>query len=345
MIKDILKNVGFRNFTLKILILTGLIIGVMTTISFFLLNTHLFRSFLTIPNEFQLFNSISKLRIVNACLFGIVAFFIMTYKKLLQVENFKFKKYQIPIIILSFIILVSHYYLRFLINQHQTYFLKNYIFWGIIKLILTLLFVILLALGIFGLNFLVYFFDLFKKQLIFSLFLIIGFYFFGLAIESLWPWLSTIVSETLYFMFRSFYHNVTYIPYKALPDMSVKGGPTLGINGFSAIIGSSCSGVDSIILFSSLYLLIFIFDYSKIRKRRSIIFFLIGLSGMFLTNIFRVFLLFIVGANISKELAIGLFHNNIGWILFIVYFFFYWMIVSKYIYYDDKKNELPQAKT
>ncbi len=72
--------------------------------------------------------------------------------------------------------------------------------------------------------------------------------------------------------------------------------------------------------------------HKKLKIPLTIALFFIGALGMFLTNILRIFILFIVGAHISPDLAVGLFHTNVGWILFILYFFIFWYIASKFVY-------------
>jgi exosortase/archaeosortase family protein len=58
---------------------------------------------------------------------------------------------------------------------------------------------------------------------------------------------------------------------------------------------------------------------------------------MFITNILRIFLLFLIGAHYSPKLAVGLFHTNLGWILFIVYFGIFWIIAQRFIYKKSAK--------
>jgi exosortase/archaeosortase family protein len=136
--------------------------------------------------------------------------------------------------------------------------------------------------------------------------------------------------------------------------MSECGGPLIGIGTFSAIIGKPCSGIDSLLLFTALYSLMLILDWKRMNKAKAIAFFAIG---MFITNILRIFVLFLVGAHYSPKLVVGLFHlafspttfsgnhksdnprrsrdylyTNLGWILFIAYFAVFWIIAQRYIY-------------
>jgi exosortase/archaeosortase family protein len=92
------------------------------------------------------------------------------------------------------------------------------------------------------------------------------------------------------------------------------------VEDFSVLIGSPCSGIDGMTLFVTLYCLIVCFDWKNVNKLRAAIFLPFGTLGMFLMNTLRVYLLLVVGVLYSEEFAIGAFHSNIGWILFLVYF-------------------------
>jgi exosortase/archaeosortase family protein len=131
---------------------------------------------------------------------------------------------------------------------------------------------------------------------------------------------------------------VELTPFVPIASMSEGGGPSLRLGEFSAIIGKPCSGIDSLLLFTSLFTLIFILDHKNLKKGLSIYFFFVGAIGMFITNALRILVLFLVGNYISAELAIGLFHTNVGWILFIAYFGLFWWIASKFVYKNQKKN-------
>ncbi len=46
-----------------------------------------------------------------------------------------------------------------------------------------------------------------------------------------------------------------------------------------------------------------------------------ALLGVFLLNVVRIYLLFLVAINVSRDIAIGMFHTNAGYVLFCAYFF------------------------
>jgi exosortase/archaeosortase family protein len=331
-IKQIWANKGFRNVIIKTIIFLTIFIGIQVFIRIFLRNTILFNTYLSIPAVFSLEVPNMRTIIINACLFGLVSFIILSFKKLIKIKDFDFKKHQIAFLILSIFFLVGQYLFKFMINQNTDFFLQNTLFWGIIKILINVLFVISLALGIFGLHFVKYMFKDYKKEIILFVVLSVAFFILMLLVQNLWTVFSGIISKMLFIIFSLFFDNVTYKPYVVSFTMVEGGGPLLGINNFKAIIGKPCSGIDSFLLFTSLYALIFILDYKRLKKGLTIALFFVGVIGMFLTNAFRIMALFIVGAYVDPKFAIGLFHTNVGWIFFIIYFFIYWSIVSRFMY-------------
>jgi len=326
------KKLGFRNFSIQLMLFVGVAILIDILITGVFRNTLFFKNNLLIPKIFVLSISTYKVTAINAIIFGIIAFIILTYKKLLDIKKFSFKKYQIIYILLAVITLFFQYYFRFMIVHNIEYFLQNTLLWGIVKIAIMFVYIILLAIGIFGFKFINYFFQKYKKQILISATITIAFFFLMLLVQNLWSYFSNFISNVLYHIFNIFFSNVTYKPFVSSFTMTEGGGPLLGINGFKAIIGKPCSGIDSFLLFTSLYSLIFILDYKRLKKPLTILLFAVGAIGMFLTNLIRIFLLFIVGAYIDAKFAIGMFHSNIGWILFIIYFFIFWYFASKVVY-------------
>lgn len=89
---------------------------------------------------------------------------------------------------------------------------------------------------------------------------------------------------------------------------------------FSGIIARSCSGIIGLSLFALLFGLILVMDWRHINKAKAVASFIIGLAGIVLINIIRITSLFLVGIYVDREFALGLFHTNIGLVLFLVYF-------------------------
>ena len=326
------KRINFRIFVIKLVILLVIGLGTSLLISLFFRNTAIFANYLNIPAVFTVESPNIRNIFINACLFGIVAFIIFGYKKLLKIKNFKFRPVQLWFALVALIFLVGTYVLKYLINTNLSFFMQNPQLWGYIKLAFIPLFAISLYLAIFGIPFTKYFFKKYKKELIFFIIASVSFFFLMLLVQNLWSYFSSFISNILYHVFSLFFKNVTYQPFVSSFTMSEGGGPMLGINGFKAIVGKPCSGIDSFLLFTSLYALIFILDYKRLKKGLAITLFFVGALGMFIVNIIRILLLFIVGAFIDAKFAVGMFHSNIGWILFIIYFFVFWWIASRHVY-------------
>jgi exosortase/archaeosortase family protein len=113
-------------------------------------------------------------------------------------------------------------------------------------------------------------------------------------------------------------------------DMSLT--PILDVNGFAVSIGAPCSGIESLFLFAAFSIGIFVLDHKRIKRVPFIISSIIGIIGIYFVNILRLFLLILTGIYVNPDFAVGLFHTNVGWILFVIYFLFYYYIMKKFIY-------------
>lgn len=334
------KNSGFRNMIIKGVIFLALVILVQKAIQFFLVKSVLFEQFLDIPAQFQIGKGIISISITNALIFGVVVFFMLTYKKIFEIKDFKIKKFQQSgFILFAIFFIIIHYVFKFIINRNIDFFSLAPLLWAIVKIFIQLLFAASLFVGVFGLDFTKYIFKIFKKQILITVIVTIAFFILMILVQNLWSYFSVAISEILYWVFSLFFDDVTYRPFVSSFTMSEGGGPLLGINDFRAIVGKPCSGIDSFLLFTSLYALIFIIDYKRLKKNITIAWYFVGIAGMFLTNVLRILLLFIIGAYFDPKLAIGLFHTNAGWILFILYFFIFWNIISRFIYNDNNKSK------
>jgi len=328
------KSPGLREFAVKTALFVVLSLTVSVLISIFLKQTLIYKTYLEISNVFTIEKPNIRTTLINAFLVGLVAFLVTTYKKLVCIKSFKFSKNQIGFIIVAVLTLISHYVFNYYVNAYTSYFMQNVIFWSIVKFSFNVFFVIFLGLGIFGLNFIRYFLKEYKREILIFAAVSIGFFFLMLTFQNLWTIFSSTITQVLYWFFKIFYNDVGY-------SLSSSNGPMLRLMSFSATIGKPCSGIDSLLLFTTLYLLIISLDYKRLKKPLTILFYFIGAAGMFLTNIIRIFLLFLVGVYISPTFAVGMFHTNIGWILFLIYFFIFYAIARKIIY---KKEDSPKKE-
>ena len=179
-----------------------------------------------------------------------------------------------------------------------------------IETILLILSGLFLGLAIFDLNYLRKILAKFNKQITLLAITVSAFYIISWLLQTKWKIFSYVVAKINYLLLSLSFSNTFYDPL----------GPTLSAGGFSVIIGEPCSGVTSLVLFTFLFMLFVVFDWEKINKHYLAIAFTLGIIGMFFISILRVYLLMLVGAYISPHVALGLFHNNIGWLIFVFYF-------------------------
>ena len=154
-----------------------------------------------------------------------------------------------------------------------------------------------------------------------------------------WNWFRTVspsfstlaakvVGKVVYWLLKIFLNGVSY-------TLDAEMLPTISVPGFTAKIGTSCSGVSGMVLFGILFA---VFTFNE-RKRLDVIkvFILIpiGIVLMFLANTLRIFAIFVAGYLVNPQFAMGIFHKNVGWVLFTTYFlvFIYvtypWMRLKK----------------
>lgn len=126
-----------------------------------------------------------------------------------------------------------------------------------------------------------------------------------------WVYLSGFVSTAVVYLLRFIGDASVYF---------VRGLPVIVFESFRVGIAKTCSGIDSILLFTGLWLGILAWDWKVLDKERAFWMYLLGVLGVFVLNIFRIFLLILIGAYISEDFALNVFHTNASSFLFIVYF-------------------------
>ncbi|MBN2368370.1 archaeosortase/exosortase family protein [Candidatus Woesearchaeota archaeon] len=330
--ENYLKSKGLRSFLIKTVIFLAIGMSVALFIQVYFRYTPFFKEYLTIPKVFTLEPPNFRTNLINSLILGFIAFIIVSHKKLKKLKDFPFEKNQVLFALLPIVFLILQYASKYMIAQNLDFFLQMPKLWALLRVLINLGFIASLALAVYGYDFLKYFIKEYIREIIIFLSLSIGFLVFTLAFQNLWHVFSSIISEILYWFFRLFFEDVTYTRYVPSATMSEGGGPLLGIASFSAIIGKPCSGIDSFLFFTAVYILIIAVDHKRLKPIPSIIGYPLGALGMFFTNMIRILLLYIIGAYVNPEFALGLFHSNIGWILFIIYFYIFFSIARKFIY-------------
>ncbi|MEM3374794.1 MAG: archaeosortase/exosortase family protein [Candidatus Woesearchaeota archaeon] len=249
-----------------------------------------------------------------------VLFVVYLREKISKLTHHKINwKQSILYFSLSILFVAFYYGLRYLTNYYYIKYGFPLLLIILGKFLLLFFSFISLILAVFQKDYTLHFFNHFKKELLISGVLAVIFYFLLMYFQSQWLFFSGFVMNFLVFVFSKFY------------PVSVK-GILLTVDNFTVGIGAACSGIESLMLFFALYLVIFAMDYKRIKIIPYLITFVIGLIGTFVVNNIRILLLVYVGLKISPKLAVGLFHTHAGWILFIIYFIGFFAVVRKIIY-------------
>lgn len=175
---------------------------------------------------------------------------------------------------------------------------------------------VLLALaGTIGLDNIRRLLDAYGKQLLFAGLTAVGFLALLMLLYSSWEYLSTVVMHAVRWLLDMSGVTALVIPPHGLL-----------MDKFGITIAQSCSGIESIALFTALYVLIGILDWGKLNHRKFLWAFPVALVLLFVCNIFRVYFLIMSGYYIDQHIAFTLFHTYAGMVFFIIYSIIFWKL-------------------
>lgn len=169
----------------------------------------------------------------------------------------------------------------------------------------------------------------YTREIIGSIALGGAFYLFLLAVYALWQPLASVVL-----------HSVTGL--LGLSGLSATTFPpyTLVFDRFGITIAESCSGIESIALFTGLYAIVGLLDWKRLHIQRFFIVFPFALLVLFMLNIVRVYGLIMAGYYIDPGIAFSLFHTYAGVVFFILYSALFWTIAYKYLLRQPEERRL-----
>lgn len=309
---------GFKQFLFRLCILFGVVI-------FLPLATYPFLEMSRFPGVgFPNFNLTD---VGMALIFFALAFTLISRNELLELKRYAYSiKEGIFFGFLTAFFIALYLYSRYVISNNFDYYaVQHYTPSLFFNLVPVLFLSISLILAVFNARFIKDFVSNFKKQLIISFIMSAFYYAFNIFIRKSWFFLGDFVANAVAFLLGLSFDNITLI------DQGYNF--TLGANGFVASIGDLCSGIDSIAFFTGLFILILAYDWKLLDKRKMLLIFVLGLAGVIIVNILRIYLLYLIGLFISPNFAVGIFHSNIGMVLFVAYFILFW-----WIFYRKVKN-------
>ncbi len=261
-------------------------------------------------------------------LVAVITFYIIARRKLLKIEklaHFSYKLFYLWILS-NIIFFLSFFKLNLFMSSNPFVVLSNRFLFAFMWYLLAIGLGITLFFAFFRLKYVLNFFKFFKKEIIASLVIAVIFRFIYSYFSFTWRFFSGIVAKMVYFLLNLSYNEVFLSDYINTPIIRV--------GDFGAKIFAPCSGIEGMTLFLTFFILTIVIGWSFINHWKALFLLVIGAAGAFLVNVLRVYALFLIGATWSPEIALGLFHSNVGWILFSVYFILFefctynWMRLS-----------------
>lgn len=286
-----------KRLLLRTVIFIGLFVLTTGIIGPWVIGTKLLYGF-----QFFIYGNLGKLVIFSA-----IIFLLLIRDKLgtLKLERFNPKNF---FYIVPAVLLIPVFFL--LSNKLLTYisFTQN-IFLFLLTHIVLISIPLLFFLGVFGMKFTRMLIKIFRKELLICVGLSGVLFVAIFQVWKLWPFFSNLVLQVQYFIFSKLYDNVAIIPPRGL-----------FVNTFAVEIAEACSGLESIFLFTVLYIFISVLDWKKLILKRVLLLFPLLLAGLVIVNIVRVFVLILVGVLINPQIMAALFHTYLGLLLFVAYF-------------------------
>jgi exosortase/archaeosortase family protein len=273
-----------------------------------------------LPPELKPF-SMSDL--AKAFLFVIVLLIGFTKEKILKIKSYSVKIRTRIISFLGIIIgfLIYFPYKNYVLNNLDSAIISPYRF---IFLEYFILLVILcsLIIFVFGIKFPRDFIKNFKKDLVYLIFGTFLIYLLIRKFQGVWFYFSGIVGKSVVYLLGFMGPSNIYY-FEKLPVVSFRD--------FIVGIAQTCSGIDSMLLFTFLFFGILAWDWKILNKKKAVFLFCIGIIGVFLLNILRIFFLILIGAYLSQSFALNIFHTNASSIFFIIYFGIFWKLSYKWL--------------
>lgn len=175
-------------------------------------------------------------------------------------------------------------------------------------------------------------YNVYKRELLIAAGIAAAFWVFLTAVYALWQPIATVVMYSVDFLLQ-----LTGLTTAVIPPNQ------LLLDKFGITVAESCSGIESIALFTGLYIIVGLLDWPRLRRTRYFVVFPIALFLLMVFNILRVYGLIVAGYFINAEIAFTLFHTYAGLVFFMIYSGLFWAIAYKHLVQPHKKEE--HAKT
>ncbi len=292
---------GFKEFLIKLSLFSVLFILVTGILGPWIIGTKLLYGY-----HFFIYPNMGKM-----ILFSAIAFIILTRSSIKDIRHVPYKGSNVLFVVLAFTLIPVFFSIAQLLLLEESF--TSNLPLSVATHALAISIPLFLVIGIFSWQFILYFIRKFKREIGICFGLSVFFYFAIFQVWKLWPYFSGAVLHSVSFL----------LSLHVSPVMEV-GYLTLFVEDFAVRIEQACSGLDSMFLFTCLYVLIALVDWNKFNKAKLIGLYFVALIGLFLVNILRVYGLILVGVYFDPQLTLQLFHTYLGMVLFMIYFFLFW---------------------
>ena len=336
MLKKLNKAVGagLRQFVIRTIILVFLILTIKFAINHYQAGVPWIEATrLGSAGNPTILKPYDDITVVKTGIFIAVAFILFNLKSLKKLKAYQFRPFESVLFGLAAIAFYFlHYLFKYLIIGIPEIVRALWPIFLLIKLGLIGLFLVGCCLAVYGWRFFLDLYKLYKRQIMPFLCLGVIYYFLLALAWKLWYLSSSIVTVSVAKLLSM---HAAEVRYELFKDAAERSAPVLyaaGTHVMNVRIADECSGVDGFLLFLSIFAIIMIIEWKRLDRKRMLITLGPALAGLFFYNILRIYLLMAVGIYIDPNFAVDLFHDNIGWILFLLYFIVYWNIASIYVY-------------
>jgi exosortase/archaeosortase family protein len=158
----------------------------------------------------------------------------------------------------------------------------------------------------------------YRREILNAFVIAIAFYAFLSVVYALWQPLASVVLVGVESLLKLSGVHSTLMP----PN-------TLLFDKFGITVAQYCSGIESIALFTGLYIIVGLLDWERLNKRRYIIVFPFALFILCVLNVVRIYGLILAGYYINPVIAFSIFHTYAGLVFFVLYSAAFWAIAYK----------------
>ncbi len=147
-------------------------------------------------------------------------------------------------------------------------------------------------------------------------------------LEANWRWMGNLTGHAVYYFLKAVGLAVTLETGRAI---------SLRHSLFSATIYQPCAGLEGIFFFMFVFLFLLMSEGDRYRPMVCISVFICGLLYMFFLNVIRIAVFFYAaismtnrfGSGSATKVFVGAFHNNIGWLLYVIGLFLFFHAIAR----------------